>query len=347
MGGEQYIGVMRMTRFALLVAVLATAAAGADPKPDRPEPKVHRGDGWAIAAPSDWGVLGGARAPVLLYLVGDGRGGVPLLDGKLSPIKAGLVVERFAAGVTVGQFVERDLKTLKGDPRFVLDEEPQVEPVTLADGTGATRLRARFVRKDNGRHSVQRKVYAADAGGRILVATGFVTCSRPGASFVRDVGLGDFVEAHVMSLALDADKLDVAKLKEAYARHAWGAADAVKTTGEANDLLEKHDYAGAERVFREALAVCDAVSAAHNGLAWALLHKPGAADGDVAEALREAGKAVEQTEELDYAALDTLAVGLDRSGKRDRAVETVRKALRLKPNDPELKARLKALGADD
>ena len=59
--------------------------------------------------------------------------------------------------------------------------------------------------------------------------------------------------------------------------------------------------------------------------------------------MHEAKLAVEQTETLDYTALDTLAFAYDRNDDRDQARKAIEAALKLKPNDPELVARLKSL----
>ena len=196
-------------------------------------------------------------------------------------------------------------------------------------------------------------MYCQDARGRHVVATGFITCSRPGRRFVHAVRLPEFVEAHVLSLVLDpaegdqargdAAKQRDAKLKAAYDGMNWNAAGAIKKASLANDLLGRQDHAAAITGFREAMRLCRDIPAAHNGLAWALLEtKPGNAE-TVADALREAKAAVEQTEELDYAALDTLAAAHERNNDRPAALAAVRKALKLRPNHPDLRRRLEAL----
>ena len=329
----------------VLLALSAYTRANADAPPMRVEPKVHKGAGWAIAAPSDWGPLRGPPSLIqMLYLVGDGRKGVPLFDGSLSPLKAGLLVERFAniAQEPVKDFVAKDVRRLKVSPEFRLRGEPQTEEMTLSDGTPAVLLRAEFVRVENRRLSIHRKMYCADANGRHVVATGFITCGPAGGAFARAVVV-DFLDAHVRSLVLDAGKLDEQGLKRAYDKHKWDAGSALERTDAGNDLLEKDDFPGAARAFREALALCDPVSAAHNGLAWALLHERDAPPANLAEAMREAKTAVEQTEGLDYSALDTLALALHRNGDKEQAVKTIRQALKLRPNHAALMARLRSI----
>jgi tetratricopeptide (TPR) repeat protein len=188
-------------------------------------------------------------------------------------------------------------------------------------------------------------VYCQAADGRHVVATGFITCGRPGAGFVRAIHLPEYVEAHVTSLVLDPGKVDETKLAAAYRALDWDAPAAIRKTSQANDLLERQDPAGAARVFREALALCPHVPAAHNGLAWALLEGKEAKAQALAEALREAKVAVEQTEELDYSALDTLARAHQRNGDKGAALEAVRKALKLKPENADLRRRREAIEA--
>lgn len=307
------------------------------------QPRVHTGDGWAIAAPGNWSILGNARAPVALYLIGDARPGIPLRDGALSVLKAGLLVEVFPSRTdTLKEHVSKDLAELKDSGAFVPLQEPQVQDVTLADGTPAIVLDAEFVRIENGRLSFQTKVYCADSKGRRVVATGFITCSRPGRQSVKAFALPQFVRAHATSLVIDSVKLDTASTKTPYEKYNWNAAAGVAQASKANDLVEAKQYTQAAAAFRDALKMSDDLPAAHNGLAWSLLNmNPPEADA-LNAALREARKAVEQTEELDFAALDTLAVAQQRSGAKDEAIKTIRQALKLQPTNVELQERLKS-----
>ena len=323
------------------------AAAARATTPPPVAPKAHPGDSWAIAAPADWPPLPKVPPPALLYLVGDGRESVPLFDGTLTPLKAGLLVERLVKqNVPLKQRARKEVADQKASGRFQFLEDPAVEDVTLADGTAAVLLRSVFLRRENGRLSVQRKVYCAEPQGTVLVATGFITCGPPGRKFVDGVGLPAFVEAHVRSLVLGPDKLDLAKLKLAYDGHPWHVGAALDHVRIGNRFLEKNNHEWAADAFRQALALCEHLSAANNGLAWALLHGDGAGAKEREEALEIAKKAVEQTDSLDYSALDTLALAQFQTGDKTAAVETVRRALKLRPNHPELLKRLKSFGAE-
>lgn len=307
------------------------------------QPRVHTGDGWAIAAPDNWTILANVRAPVALYLVGDAREGIPMMDGTLSVLKAGLDVEVFPNRAdTLKEHVAKDLKELKDSGAFVPLQEPQVQDMTLADGTNAMVLDTEFVRKENGRLSFQTKVYAADSKGRRLVATGFITCSRPGRLSVKAIALPQFLRAYTTSLVLDSAKLSTEPIKAAHQKYNWNAAAAIAQTGAANVLVEAKQYVQAAAGFREALKLSDDVPAAHNGLAWSLLNMVPSEADSVNGALREARKAVEQTEQLDFAALDTLAVAQHRSGDKAEAIKTIKQAIQLRPSNPELQERLKS-----
>lgn len=340
-----------------LVAVMAVftglshSVDAAEPQTDarpasRPapvQPQVHRADGWAIATPGNWGTFEGIRPPVALYLIGDGREGIPMMDGTLSALKAGLLVEVFEDRKdALKEHVAKDLKELKESDAFELLQDPQVQDLTLADGTKAHVLDAEFVRVQNRRVSFQTKVYAGDADGRHVVATGFITCSRPGRQSVKAIALPELVRAHTTSLVLDPAKVDAASTRAAYDKYNWSASAALTRAREANDLLEKEQYPKAAAAFHDALKLSEHLPVAHNGLAWSLLYGEPPQAEDIKEALREARIAVEQTEELDISALDTLALAYHRSGDKEQAIKTIKQALKLQPNHPELQARLKS-----
>jgi hypothetical protein len=308
------------------------------------KPKVHQGNGWAIVAPDAWRVLARVRPPTVLYLVGDGRGGIPLFDGILSPLKVGLQVQVFPQGtLALKERVAGDVKALAQSGTFEQLQEPRLQDVTLADGTPATVLDVEFVARADGRASAQRRVYCADPAGRHVVASGFVACSRAGLGSVKAIKLPEFVRAHVESLVLDPAKVNPASLRPAYEGYNWNATRALARADEGNGLVERGRHAEATGAFRDAIKEWGHLPVAHNGLAWALLHADPARPEDLPEALREALLAVEQTEGLDFAALDTLSLAQDRGGDKEQATATIKKALKLRPNHPELLARLKSL----
>lgn len=333
--------------FALVLAACSATVLGqAPPRSAVPtvEPKVHDGDGWAIAAPADWKIFTAARPPAVIYLIGDGTSAVPLVDGRLSPLKAGLLVERFPAqGESLEERVQREARELKESKRFKFQSDPKTSEITLSDGVAGHSTSAKFVRLDNRRLSIQTKVYREGPEGDHLVATAFITCSPGGESFVRGISLDAFLESHALSLVDGASKLDPRSLEAAYEKLNSKAGASLQKTAEGNKLLAREEYPEATTAFREALALCDHVSAAHNGLAWALLHSKDAKPGDLAEALQEATKAVELTGETDIAPLDTLSLAYDRNGDRESAVKAVRKALKIEPAHPELRQRLESL----
>jgi tetratricopeptide (TPR) repeat protein len=279
-----------------------------------------------------------------LYLIGDGSSGVPLLDGNIEPVKVGLLIERFPAkGETLKARVDRELTQLKSSERFMILGEPEIAELVLTDGAKAQKSTVEFVREENGRLSVQAKVYVLDRENRHVIATGFITCSPASRKFVHDTGLTKFVAAHLESLVLDPKRLDLKKLATVYENHAWRIDEALSLTRDGNRDLGRMAYEDAIVEFRKALVVSNHVSAAHNGLSWALLHAKSADDSQLNEGLSEAKTAVEQTEERDVASLDTLAVALQRTGRHAEAAEALRKALALDPRNPELLDRLESL----
>ena len=307
-----------------------------------------QGDGWALAAPRGWRSFEGITPPVVCYLTGDAKPGIPPFDGTLSVLKAGLMVERFdAAAVPLQARIDRDVWEVTTSPAFEPFDPPAVEQVALADGTPATVLTVQFVRKQNGRVSFQTKLYAAGDDGRHTVVTTFVTCSRPGRRSVEATGLPALLKASALTLVLDPAALDLQAISKRYGQHDGSMANAVAATVRGNRLIAQEQWPAAQRVLREAIAGFATLPAAHNALAWALLHDPDADADALAEALREAKLAVEQTERLDPSALDTLALAHARNGNRPAALAAAEEALALRPDDPALRARADSLREDE
>jgi tetratricopeptide (TPR) repeat protein len=339
---------VRMTRSALVLFLVVCTVAGASSRGegDSPvEPKVHQGDGWAIAAPADWQPYPAPPRPVALYAIGDGREGVPLFDGALGALKAGIQLQVFdnPAKQALKDRLAKDLKELKASGAFQLLAEPAMTEVKLADGSAATLLECEFVRKQNGRVSFQSKLYCEDAKGRHLVTSGFVTCSRPGRLSVKAMGLPAWVRAHVQSLVLDPQKCDVASVRATYEKYDRGIAEAIARTSRANALIEHNRFTEAAAAFRQVLKRFPEISAAQNGLAWALLSDRQPNAESLKEALAAAAAAVKETEELDVSALDTLAWAQQLNGDKPAAIKTIEKALKLQPGKPELVERRKSL----
>jgi len=308
----------------------------------RPTPKVVRGEGWAIAAPEDWSEFAAIRPPMVLYLTGDRRTGVPPTDGTLAVIQAGLTVEVHApeAGLSSRGRAERDLAEIAGSAGFEVRGEPLIREAALADGTKALRVRVEIFKRPRRRLSRYEKLYCATPDGRHVVASGFLTCGPGGVPFLEKTGLADFVAAHVASLCLDANRVDQGKLGAAYRALDLLAGAALAEAGRGNRLLVPGGYERAAKSFRRAIRLCDAVPAAHNGLAWALLQDEGTKGAELAEALRHAEAAVELTSRRDPAALDTLALAYSRRGERAKAIAAIREAIELNPDDPDLRRSL-------
>jgi tetratricopeptide (TPR) repeat protein len=341
------------TAFFLIISV---GSARADASANAPEPTtrpaaaaayaVHRGNGFAIASPAKWSPAKGGTPSEAMRLVGDGRPPVPLMDGTLSALQIGMLVEVFSKAGSVNQQLDRDLAELKRAKDIVVRVEPKIEPTQLSDGTAATWFEGDFDRPQRGRRSRYQKLYAATGAGDVIVVTGYIACSATGAELLSRAGLDAFLAAHVRSLVLDPEKLDAQRLAEAHRSFSPAAAEAVAMTSKANDLLEREAHVQAIPMYRNAIELCPHVAAAHNGLAWALLHGSDAGAGTVADAVKHAETAVELTARGDFSALDTLAVAYKRAGENAKAIAALKEALTLAPQNEELQKRAKEFGID-
>ena len=278
---------------------------------------------------------------MVLYLIGDRQKGIPPLDGNLAAIKAGLTVEVFLArdGLAAQGRAENDLVGLQRTVGFEVVGKPAIEEIALADGTKAVRLKVEVAKPMQRRLSFYEKVYCACRTTGMSSPPASSPCSPGGGAFVKKTGLTTFVEAHAESLVLDADKLGPERWKNAYESLDVRAGTALEKTREGNALLETRANVRAASAFREALAICDVVAAAHNGLAWACSRI--GRTPDVPEAVRHAEAAVELTARRDPAALRYPGTGLRAKGDQTKAVAAIREALKLDPDNAELKPRWK------
>jgi tetratricopeptide (TPR) repeat protein len=332
-----------------LTLVAASLVSGAAPVGAKPPIgwKVHTGDGWAAAAPADWIVFGQIPPPTELYLIGDGRTGVPMLDGTLSPLKMGVTIEVApSAGRSAKEEAERSLAALKAEKRFRPRGRPTVRELRLADGRKARVVAVVMDRLDNGRLSFYYKLFVTTPDNNTVTATGFLTSGPNAQTFVQEAGVDAFLAAHVLSLVLDPEKLDKKALSRAYSGYNWRLPTALSETLAGNNSVEHGRYAQAAEHYRTALKICDSVSAAHNGLAWALLQSRDPNFRDPARALAHAKTAARLTARKDPAVLDTLALAYHVSGKRKEALAALREALKLAPDNPELKKTLKEIEGD-
>src|SRR5262249_39987120 len=111
---------------------------------------------------------------------------------------------------------------LRTVPKFKMRREATLEKTVLADGTDAWLLSAEFDRLDNRRLSFYSILYCRSAQGERIDVTGFLTCAPASGTFIKVSGVVEFLKSHVTSLVLDPAKLDMDKLKQAYARYNWG-----------------------------------------------------------------------------------------------------------------------------
>jgi hypothetical protein len=298
-------------------------------------PKLYRTQDWALAAPREWRVAQPAGLQIL-HLSGDGTPGIPQLDAMLKPLQVGMALEVHGPGTTNADRVRTELlEELKRAPGGRERPKPTVEPMTLLDGTKAQLLAADVDKADEARSSVYLKLICDHPTGRVLVLSGWATGGRGSGPFIRKSGLLAYLKAHVCSLVLDPAKVGYDELKPAYLAYNWDLHRAIRICQRANGLLD-HDRAGAIKAYNDAIGLCDSLSAAHNGLAWAVLSAPQASSSELKEGMMHAQQAVELTERQDPSALDTLALAHLKNGQRDRAMDAVTEGLKLDPADASL-----------
>lgn len=316
--------------------------AGGEEKSGTPVIVTHKAEGWAVAAPADWRSLPRlCRPPMVLYLTGDGRGGLPRVDGTLSPLQAGLAVEIMDEETgTPKELLASLVHELETSVQFRLRDKAITKDTVLKDGTPAMVLSAEFDRLDTGRLSFYRKVVCADKDGRLIVAGAWLICGKASSRFAKKSGLLALVQSCADSLVLHADKMDHNPLKKAGSAVAPGISSAIAKVTVGNRLMGQDDRK-AVRLFGEALQLCEFISSAHNNLAWILLTSRDKRVLDTSQGLKHAEQAVAFTERLEARSLDTLAVGYHKTGQADKALQAVQEAVELDPTDQDLLKKMK------
>lgn len=332
---------MKMKLGTISSLILLLCAMGVSAQQNGLAMPVLEGEGFSLVVPPGWQRTERVPPAVLMQVVLHDRKLWPLLDGSLSPLIAGITIEEKTQTLSLDQQVRIDRKELQDENRWALRGEVQTHEMTLADGTAAQVLTASFIRKENGRLSIYRKLYCRRDAKTMLIGTAFITCSEQGATFIRGIKLPEVAAASLQSLVLQKDKADVQPMAKALDAYNKNAAMAVVVTSKGNDLLET-DPAKAAEAFEQVIQRTPELAAAHNGLAWALLHDRNAENG-VERGLAAAKRAVELTSSLDYSALDTLALAELRSGHIEAAQAAIDQALKLSPDNTELQRRAKEI----
>jgi len=304
-------------------------------------PKVHQGDGWAMAAPSSWQIDEVIRPPTVLKLQGEGTRSFPDRDGTLEPLQIGIEVDRLDASVgrieVVADFWKRHIKA---EADYVLAGDVKQSEVTLAGGTPALLLMCQGTNEAGTRVTIYFAVVAAGKDRRVIVPTGHLTFGRASRSFVNKVGLIAMLQAHVRSVVVDDHKVDLEALTKTYGQYQWNLSKAVDRTLVARKNIQQRQLARASALLRETTQICPEFPAGHERLAW--VH---ASSGDPKLlrpqfALEHAQIAVKQTDMLDLSALDTLALAYLKSRQIDKAREVYIKALAKDPDNESLQQRL-------
>ncbi len=327
----------------LSLAVWCVSHASAQQPPARGPvlPKIHRGEGWAIAAPSPWTVDENILRPTVLKLRGEGTRGFARLDGTLAPLTIGLLVERHdprAGDVQVVADVWKKRMQTGGTMQLVgqiIQREAQ-----LTGSTAALLLIAKKESDDKSRIASYYGVVCADKSRNVVVVTGSLQCSSAARAFVGRSGMLSLLKAHVASVVVDGVDVDPKRLGPAYAKYDWRAADAIDLTCQANRLLERRNPTQAAAVLRSAISASDDVPAAHQRLAW--LHVT-ATDPKLLRpeiALPHARRAVELTNWGDIRSLDALTLVYSKLGQRDQIADIFREALKRHPKDAIIRQRL-------
>lgn len=342
-----------------LSTALGAAEDGKHESEGDKSPVVHQGDGWAIAGPAGWQAAKKVPRGHALVLGAAGIASAPGYDGVLAPMQAGLMVridaklidksdkkseaETFAA---LMELAKRDLASLKAHDEAVLPEEPKFERFKLADGSPAVLLTVAIERLDRRRHTIYITVYCDDPTGRTLVVTGFYHCSLSGCAIVKAMGLDSFLAAHVKSLVQDPKKLSLEPLRPEYEKLNWMLPEAIAKWQEGNELVHKEQWAESIAAFRESVALCEHLSSAHSSLAATLANQPEPTLEDKTEGLKHAAIAVEQTAERDHHSLETLAQAQFALGKNGEAIESIKKAIVLRPKNAHYQRLLRAYEGD-
>jgi hypothetical protein len=191
-------------------------AQATDEKAEKPWEVVRIGTG-AVAVPKGWRSIRTLPPRMVLYRQGDGIG-VPATDETGSPLQIGMTVEKYPnTKQSPAEGARALLEAVKKNPRFELVGKEKVEDLKLADGSEARLLTTELI-KDKERRSLQMKLLVKDADSNGWVISGFIVGGKASKLPTPGSDLAQWLRAHLASFCLNADKLDEAKLKEAYKR---------------------------------------------------------------------------------------------------------------------------------
>jgi len=323
----------RLWTVVVLTSVLASAALADEPKTGPLTfPKIHRGDGWAIAAPSSWESDPAIRPPMALKLRGEGRKGFPNLDGTLGELGITLTVTQLDSKAGPIPFIadawKKNLAKVRGQR---LEGEIQEETIPIADDIDAIRIWLTKTTPDKSRWTYYRTLIAADEKRRVIVVVATVEFGWASLKYIDDLKLMPLVEATVETLTLNDAGVDRRPLEASYRGFDWQASRAEHLTLAANRMARGGHLTRANELYKEAIEVCDNLPVARQRLANLHLAARDPAFVRPEFAVKLAEKAVEQTGYLDITSLDTLAMGYTKLRQRSKAAAVFKKALDADP----------------
>ncbi len=239
-----------------------------------------------------------------LYLRGEGVSRLPIVDGSLSPLMIGVVIDRrsYKDGFKLSdldKMAEAQARKKDSPVRSVVMDK------MLVTGIQGKHVSQRVEKDGGARVTFNETLVWLGGDGKPIGMTAFLSIHRDSETFAKETGLLKFIEGFILMVAESHENVSYKLADINMSRISLGMSMGMAVIYQANELVLEEQWDESIELFEKGLSMVEPVHAAHNGLGWALM-KRNRNKADLKKALTHAERAVELTGGLSAPANDTL-----------------------------------------